>query len=357
MTQYDLGQVVGSDGEDGNGIKSIAKTGTSGLVDTYTITFDDDTTTTFQVTNGKDGSDASVTIVTSWNSTTSDSKVPSEKLAKTSLDGKLDNALSSTVVSIASNDDILITDYSDSNKIKRVANILATQVKDSNAHSNIGSSANATQGTINSNIDTALSNKANSSSLSTVATSGSYSDLSNKPSIPSSSSDLSDGSSLVKTSSTTGLLKNDGSVDTNSYLTTSSASSTYQTKLVSGTSIKTINNESLLGSGNISVGGGSSVDIVTAWESTPSDSKVASEKLTKDTLDTKIAKSSTSGLVKNDGTIDTSAYITSSAITGMLTTSDVVDNLTSTSSTAPLSAKQGKVLNDLIGQAITYINQ
>jgi len=36
---------------------------------------------------------------------------------------------------------------------------------------------------------------------------------------------------------------------------------------------------------------------------------------------------------------------------------DVVDNLTSTSTTAPLSAKQGKVLNDLIGEAITYINQ
>ena len=47
----------GQDGEDGNGIKSIEKTSTSGLVDTYTITFDDDTTTTFTVTNGKDGDD------------------------------------------------------------------------------------------------------------------------------------------------------------------------------------------------------------------------------------------------------------------------------------------------------------
>lgn len=36
--------------------------------------------------------------------------------------------------------------------------------------------------------------------------------------------------------------------------------------------------------------------------------------------------------------------------------SDVVDNLTSTSATAPLSAKQGKVLSDLIGEAISYIN-
>lgn len=65
----------------------------------------------------------------------------------------------------------------------------------------------------------------------------------------------------------------------------------YQETLVSGSNIKTVNNNSLLGSGNISVGGGSSVDIVTNWESTLSDSKVASEKLVKNTLDTKINNS------------------------------------------------------------------
>lgn len=37
------------------GISSIAKTGTSGLVDTYTITFTDGSTTTFTVTNGAQG--------------------------------------------------------------------------------------------------------------------------------------------------------------------------------------------------------------------------------------------------------------------------------------------------------------
>lgn len=39
----------------GVGIKSITKTATSGLIDTYTITFTDDTTATFTVTNGEDG--------------------------------------------------------------------------------------------------------------------------------------------------------------------------------------------------------------------------------------------------------------------------------------------------------------
>ena len=38
----------------GNGIESITKTSTQGKVDTYTITFTDGTTTTFQVTNGAD---------------------------------------------------------------------------------------------------------------------------------------------------------------------------------------------------------------------------------------------------------------------------------------------------------------
>ena len=48
----------GAQGETGNGIFSIVKTGTSGLVDTYTITYTDGTTTTFDVTNGRDGTGA-----------------------------------------------------------------------------------------------------------------------------------------------------------------------------------------------------------------------------------------------------------------------------------------------------------
>ena len=42
-------------GDTGNGIASIAKTSTSGLVDTYTITFTNGQTTTFEVTNGANG--------------------------------------------------------------------------------------------------------------------------------------------------------------------------------------------------------------------------------------------------------------------------------------------------------------
>lgn len=44
-------------GDPGSGVKSVEKTGSDGLTDTYTITFLDGTTATFAVTNGKDGTD------------------------------------------------------------------------------------------------------------------------------------------------------------------------------------------------------------------------------------------------------------------------------------------------------------
>lgn len=67
MPDYDLGKVTGENGskgdtgqrgpkgDTGKGISSITKTRTSGLVDTYTILFTDNTSTTFNVTNGADG--------------------------------------------------------------------------------------------------------------------------------------------------------------------------------------------------------------------------------------------------------------------------------------------------------------
>ena len=46
---------TGATGETGNGISNIRKTSTSGLVDTYTISYTDGTSTTFTVTNGQNG--------------------------------------------------------------------------------------------------------------------------------------------------------------------------------------------------------------------------------------------------------------------------------------------------------------
>ncbi len=62
-TNVNLGVVKGADGipgisgEDGVGISKLEKTGRNGLTDTYTITFTNGSTTTFLVTNGKDGAD------------------------------------------------------------------------------------------------------------------------------------------------------------------------------------------------------------------------------------------------------------------------------------------------------------
>lgn len=84
-------------------------------------------------------------------------------------------------------------------------------------------------------VDTALNGKANSShthtksqitdfpTLSSVATSGSYNDLSNKPSIPSATSDLTNDSGFITSSSLptkTSDLTNDGADGTNVFVST-----------------------------------------------------------------------------------------------------------------------------------------
>lgn len=94
------------------------------------------------------------------------------------------------------------------------------------------------QGYLTSHQD--ISGKANTADLADVATSGSYDDLSNQPDIPTALSELTS--------------------DATHRLVTDSEKTTWngkQAALVSGTNIKTINNQSLLGSGNISISGGS----------------------------------------------------------------------------------------------------
>lgn len=66
---------TGATGATGNGIASITKTGTSGLVDTYTITYTDGTTSTFTVTNGQDGDgNEFIGTLAQWNALTTAEK-------------------------------------------------------------------------------------------------------------------------------------------------------------------------------------------------------------------------------------------------------------------------------------------
>jgi len=98
----------------------------------------------------------------------------------------------------------------------------------------------------------------------------------------------------VKKSSTAGLLKNDGTVDTNSYITNSALSDYVQKSNTAGL----LKNDG-------------TVDTTTY--------------ATSSSLSDYIQKSSTAGLMKNDGTVDTTAYITSSDISGK---ADKVSNAT-----------------------------
>lgn len=72
--------VNGINPEPGRGIVSIEKTGTNGLVDTYTIAYTDDTYSTFNVKNGSDNVEIDKTL--SLSGMAADAKITGEKLAE-----------------------------------------------------------------------------------------------------------------------------------------------------------------------------------------------------------------------------------------------------------------------------------
>lgn len=159
--------------------------------------------------------------------------LPENQVTHQDISGKVDKV---TGKGLSTND----YTTADKNKLAGIDNNANKTVVDSTISN---SSTNPVQNKI---IKSALDTKANINSLSTVATSGSYNDLSNKPSIPSKTSDLNNDSGFL---------------------------TTHQD------------------------------------------------------------------------------------ITGKVNFSDIADNLTTNYSDKVLSAKQGKILADLIGDAITYINQ
>lgn len=146
----------------------------------------------------------------------------------------------------------------------------------SNSEQTVSFANIAGQPTDNSNLATALNAKANSADLATVATSGSYNDLSNKPTIPAEQvpadweattgvARILNKPTIPTVPTNVSEFTNDANYQTgsqvNSAISTHDSSSSAhsslfnakQDTLVSGTNIKTINSTSLLGSGNISV--------------------------------------------------------------------------------------------------------
>lgn len=116
----------------------------------------------------------------------------------------------------------------------------------------------------------------NKPTLATVATSGSYNDLSDKPVIPAGVTvdqtlDTSSTNAIANSAVATALNSKADSSALSDYATTSAMNTALagkQDTLVSGTNIKTINNQSILGSGNITIEGGSQITVDSALSST-----------------------------------------------------------------------------------------
>lgn len=198
--------------------------------------------------------------------------------------------------------------------------------------------------------------------------SGDYNDLTNKPTIPNDVSDLTDSSNTQFTpkSHTHGYIQNNGTIDivngsdthvlsegptpigggpatlTGDFVLFVDKSDSYKIKMSQQIQSTAIKNSIALA--NIGSSANENQYKINSLINTALGNKANTS-----ALSDYIQKSNTVGLVKNDGTIDTSTYLTShQSLNGYLQTTDVVDNLTSTSATTPLSAKQGKEIKTLL---------
>ena len=310
MVEYDLGLVVGSDGakgdkgdkgdkgakgDAGRGITSILKTGSSGKVDTYTITYSDGSTSTFTVTNGSDGS---VTVDSSLSSTSVNPV--QNKVIKGALDGKSDTGHTHTKSNI--------TDFAHTHDDRYYTE---------------------------SETDTLLSGKASSSHTHTK------SEVTDFPSIPSKTSDLTndgDGSNVF-------VKDNDNRLNDNR---------NPLSNRLNPTSTNPVDLNNVRGTGFYYALGNVNIQYVS---NLPSDWGNISFYLTvEETHDANYCKQTITSY--NGGKMFVRGRVggTWSVWKSYLSSDNIVDNLTSTSSTSVLSARQGKVLSDLIGDAITFIN-
>ena len=121
-----------------------------------------------------------------------------------------------------------------------------------------------------------------------------------------------------------------------------------QTKLVSGTNIKTINNQNLLGEGNITIQGGSGG--TTDYDQLENRPQINNVTLTGNKSLSDLGITNFSGNyndLSNKPTIPTKTSDLSND-SGFIDSSDIVNNLTSDDTTKILSAAMGKKLRNLI---------
>ena len=187
--------------------------------------------------------------------------------------------------------------------------------------------ANDSQYQTKANLDTALASKANASDIPTKT-----SQLNNDTGFVTSTEVSTNYATKAEIPTKTSQLANDSTYQTKANLDTALATkadksslASKQDKLVSGTNIKTINDQSILGSGNISIEAGSSITVDSALSAT-SENPVQNKVIT-NTLQTKANASDIPTKVsqlEND-----SKFATQTAVaTGLATKADK-DSLTS----------------------------
>lgn len=157
----------------------------------------------------------------------------------------------------------------------------------------------------------------------------------------------------IQKSQTEGLIKNDGTIDSTNYSTFSGSYSDLSNKpSYTATVTSSTANAYKIGSINIS---GSSVDIYAK----DTDTQPPSASTTTPSADTASGSygSGTTYARSNHTHPKSTLYAEASHTHSNYVNPTIADNLTTNDATQVLSAKQGKVLNDLIGQAISYINQ
>ena len=196
-----------------------------------------------------------------------------------------------------------------------------------------------------------------SSNLASVAFSGSYLDLIDDPVIPQNTSDLYNDSGFITNTVN----------DLTNYTTTTNLNSMLNNKqdtLVSGTNIKTINNTSLLGSGNINISGGGGTPTDVQINGTSITSNNVANILTESAYDSttnKIATVSdlptvndgTLTIQKNGTTIDTFTANSSSNKTINVTVPTTTSELTNNSNFAVTNANNNFSASQSINGTIT----
>ncbi|MBR3572152.1 MAG: fibrobacter succinogenes major paralogous domain-containing protein [Bacteroidales bacterium] len=195
----------GAPGEDGNGISNITGPVTSGNVDTYTIHFTNGTTSTFTVTNGTNGqngvsptialdtagSNLLVTITDANGSNTTIIPLSSGSGTFTQLPADW-NATSGVQQILHKPTLATVATSGNYNDLTNKPTIPAEQVQANWNETNTSSKAYiqnkptipAAQVNADWNATSGTAQILNKPELATVATSGSYNDLSNKPTIP-----------------------------------------------------------------------------------------------------------------------------------------------------------------------------